>query len=224
VRILAVSDIHSPKYLEEFSRSLSGLEKPDVFLLAGDIIHFGKTSEYRNVIDAIDAHLGTGFPIIACFGNEEHEETREELVDMMNKRVIILDEEATGINVGTQRIGIIGTAAPHNRYYSRGVQDERISNIFKKRVTRMSQLLEATERDADLIILLSHYSPLVESNNQDDMDSFSWWISQAINDVQPNLVIHGHIHFSERLEVTVGKTRVINVAFPASKKITEISL
>ena len=224
VRILAVADIHSPKYLEEFRGALSNLEKPDLFLLAGDVIHFGKVAEYGNIIDSIDTHLGTGFPIIACFGNEEHEEVREELVDLMKKRVMFLDEEATIIKVDTQSIGIIGTAAPLNRYYSRGVQDQRISNIFKKRVKKMSELLGSTERETDLTILLSHYSPLVESGSQDDMDSFSWWVSQAINDIKPDFVIHGHVHISEKLEVVIGKTKIINVAFPASKNITEILL
>jgi Icc-related predicted phosphoesterase len=64
----------------------------------------------------------------------------------------------------------------------------------------------------------------VESEASENADSFSWWISRAINEVQPDLVIHGHVHHSERLEVIIGKTRVINVAFPATKKITEILL
>jgi Icc-related predicted phosphoesterase len=221
---LAVADVHSPKFLEEFRRSLSSVEKPDLMLLAGDVINFGKVSEYRNVLDAIDTILGSDFPIIACFGNEEHEEIREELVTSLKERVKFLDEESVTISLDNQTIGIVVTPAPLNRYYPKGIQDEKLRSIFEQRVKRISDLLKSTQKESDLSILLTHYSPLVESEVSEDSDSFSWWISQAINKVQPNLVIHGHVHHSERPEVIVGKTRVINVAFPATKKVTEILL
>lgn len=224
MRLLAVADVHSPKFLEEFRRSLTLFEKPDLLLLAGDIINFGKVSEYNRVLDAFDTHLGSGFPIIACFGNEEHEEIRDELVSSLKERVRFLDEEAITINVEERAIGIVVTPAPLNRYYPKGIQDKKLRSIFEHRVQTISNLLKSTQSNSDLTILLTHYSPLVESEVNENTDSFSWWISQAIQEVQPDLVIHGHVHHSKRHEVTVGKTRVINVAFPATKKVTEILL
>ena len=72
VKILAVADVHSPRYLDEFAKALAQHEQPDAFLLAGDMINRGNAEEYTNVLNTIEKVLGTNFPIIACFGNEEY--------------------------------------------------------------------------------------------------------------------------------------------------------
>ena len=72
--MLAVADVHCPRYLSEFKQSLEQLSAPDVFFFAGDMINRGRASEYVTVLDTIESTLGTGFPIIACFGNEEYNE------------------------------------------------------------------------------------------------------------------------------------------------------
>ncbi|MHA2386015.1 MAG: hypothetical protein ACXAEE_07380 [Candidatus Thorarchaeota archaeon] len=60
--------------------------------------------------------------------------------------------------------------------------------------------------------------------NDNDTSDYSWWISKTIEDVQPDMVIHGHLHRASRLEIMIGRTRIINAAFPAVGKITEIVL
>ncbi|MBE0526797.1 MAG: metallophosphoesterase, partial [Candidatus Thorarchaeota archaeon] len=109
MKILAVADVHCPKFLPEFKKSLAQLSSPDVFFFAGDMINRGNASEYLTVLDSIENAMGSGFPIIACFGNEEYNEVRKEIVSIVGDRVLFLDEKSTVINNGPSEIGIIGT-------------------------------------------------------------------------------------------------------------------
>ena len=87
MRIAAVGDIHCPRFFPIFERSLREIEKPDVFLLAGDIVNRGKANEYPVVINAIDSVNGR-VPIIACFGNEDNELYHEdEIIELVGNRV-----------------------------------------------------------------------------------------------------------------------------------------
>lgn len=94
MRIAAVADVHSPRFFIEFTNSLTQCWKPDLFLLAGDIVNRGKADEYPRVVDAIERIHGE-VPIIACFGNEEYLESRDEIIALTGNRVIFLDESTT---------------------------------------------------------------------------------------------------------------------------------
>ena len=51
MKIIAVADVHSPKFLREFDESLSIHDRPDLLLLAGDMINFGKVTEYVAIVE-----------------------------------------------------------------------------------------------------------------------------------------------------------------------------
>ncbi|MHA2379014.1 MAG: metallophosphoesterase family protein [Candidatus Thorarchaeota archaeon] len=223
VRIAAVADVHSPRFLNEFKISLSELKSPDILLLAGDIVNFGKALEYSNVIGAINSRLGTTLPIVACFGNEEFTGVRNDILELTKPRVTFLDDEAITINHGGFRLGIVGTHAPFDsREDSKSGNDSDMRRAFERRARRLSRLLKDLVLKVDRTILLMHYSPLSKTKEEPNVNSFSWWISEATEDVQPDLVIHGHVHSPIRHSVIIGQTRTINVAFPARRKVTEI--
>lgn len=224
VRIVATADVHSPRYLDEFRISLSTCEQPDLILLAGDIINFGKVHEYKNIIDIIDSQFGEMIPIVACFGNEEHEDVRDEILALVGKRIQFLNESATKIDLHGITVGIVGAPTLVNRGKSDDGTIEDIREVFENRMRRISELLSQVSRDSTYTVLLVHYSPLRSHKTGQDNRTFSWWISKTIEKVQPNLVVHGHLHNSRRQEVTIGQTRIINVAFPAVKRVTEIQL
>ena len=52
--MLAVGDVHCPRYLPEFIQSLEQFSAPEVFLFAGDMINRGKAEEYVTVLDVIE--------------------------------------------------------------------------------------------------------------------------------------------------------------------------
>ena len=219
MRIAAVGDIHCPRFLPLFERSLRQIEKPDIFLLAGDIVNRGKADEYPVVLDTIDSIHGQ-VPIVACFGNEDYNELYHEsqVLDLVGNRVTFLDESTLSFSIRGSTLGVVGVSIIKEK-----AKDIRaIRAIFEKRARRLSDMLQELVTDSDYTIILSHYSPLIES--QSERQAFSWWFGKAVKDIRPSLILHGHIHNSTKNRVVVESTPVYNVALPAVGSITELSL
>ncbi len=221
VRIAAVADVHSPRFLNEFKTALSECEKPDLFLFAGDMVNRGTTNEYLAVLDAVESQYGSGVPIVACYGNEDPAELQDELHSLTKDRVTFLDEESISLDLFGSRVAIIGISAA-SMDSSEPQEDimSDIQTIFEDRASHLSRLLEGASSISDYVVLLMHYSPLLESTSRE----FSWWISKAMEPSPPNLIVHGHIHNSTRNKIEIGATTIRNVALPAIGRITELSL
>ena len=225
MKLAAVADVHSPKFLEEFAESLNLVDVPHLLLFAGDMVNFGRATQYLNIVQAIDSSKIKDVPIIACFGNEEFEDSRQEILNLTEGRIMFLDGESTVLKIAGSKIGIVGATAPVDiRGERKGLNKMGLREIYESRAEHFGNLVRRTLADVDYTILLMHYSPLSERTNDNDISEYSWWMSKTIEDVQPDIVIHGHLHRSDRLETAIGKTRIINVAFPAVGKVTEIDL
>jgi Icc-related predicted phosphoesterase len=223
MKLAAVADVHSPKFLEEFAESLNFADTPDLFLFAGDMINFGRASQYLDIIQAIDSSEIKGIPIIACFGNEEFEAARKDILSLTEGRILFLDGASTVLEIAGSKIGVVGATAPVDiRGEQKGYNMMELRDVFESRAKHLGALVRETTSEVDHTILLMHYSPLSGRMKNNEISKYSWWMSKIIEDVQPDIVIHGHVHRSGRPETTIGKTRIINVAFPAVEKITEI--
>lgn len=215
--IAAVADVHSPRFFVEFVTSLGKCLPPDLILLAGDIVNRGAAEEYPIVVDAIDRFY-EDVPIVACFGNEEYAESRDEIISRVGDRVTFLDASTTTLNIAGTRVGIVGASAVLES--SEDItKSADIRTFFEKRADRISTLLNQVHLVSKKIIFLMHYSPLEENSR-----SYSWWVSRAIKKVKPTLIVHGHIHKPSEKEVVIGRTSICNVALPASGSITELIL
>ena len=229
VKILAVADVHSPRYLDEFVKALAQHEQPDVFLFAGDMINRGNAEEYANVLDTTEQILGSSFPIVGCFGNEEYSEVRKEIVSIVKDRMILLDEKSVILDIDGVNLGIVGTQGSLDKATSwqrRNIPS--VKGVFKRRAKRAASLLKKMKDKVDHRVLLMHYSPCLETCEGEDTKAFSWLGSrkfyQVVVEHQPDLVIHGHVHNSVRHEVRIGSSLVRNVALPAVRSITELNL
>ncbi len=227
--MLAVADVHCPRFLPEFKQSLTQFGAPDVFFFAGDMINRGNASEYITVLDIIEDTLGTGFPIIACFGNEEYSEVRKEILSVVGDRILFLDEKSTIIDRSPTQIGVIGTQGSLDKATSwqrRNIPS--IKGVFERRAKRAASLLKKIEKTVDKRILLMHYSPCLETCQGEDERSFAWLGSRkfyrVVKDQQPDLVIHGHVHNSTKHKAMIGTSLVHNVSLPAVGSITELDL
>jgi Icc-related predicted phosphoesterase len=73
-----------------------------------------------------------------------------------------------------------------------------------------------------------HYSPCLETCEGEDLRSFAWLGSRkfykVVEEQQPDLVIHGHVHDAIVHEAKIGSSIVRNVSLPAVKDITELVL
>jgi Icc-related predicted phosphoesterase len=229
VKLLAVADVHSPRYIEEFVKALAQHEPPDAFLFAGDMINRGNAAEYTTVLDTIEKRLGTDFPIIGCFGNEEYSEVRKDIISIVGDRMILLDEKSYVLESNGLEIGIVGTQGSLDKATSwqrRNIPS--VKGVFKRRAKRAASLLKKMKDKVDHRILLMHYSPCLETCEGEEMKAFSWLGSRKFYSVvvehQPDLVIHGHVHNSTRHEVTIGSSLIRNVSLPAVGDITALSL
>lgn len=69
VRIFAVADIHAPRNLKLFHKSLEAIAtSPDLILLAGDTVEKGNVKEFSNILDLLEKWE---CPFLSVFGNEE---------------------------------------------------------------------------------------------------------------------------------------------------------
>ncbi|MBY8996577.1 MAG: metallophosphoesterase [Candidatus Thorarchaeota archaeon] len=229
MKLLAVADVHSPRYLEEFVKDLGQHERPDAFLFAGDMINRGNAEEYKNVLDTIEKILGTSFPVIGCFGNEEYSEVRKDIVSIVGDRMILLDEKSYVLESNGLTVGIVGTQGSLDKATSwqrRNIPS--VKGVFERRAKRAASLLKKMKDKVDHRILLMHYSPCLETCEGEETKAFSWMGSRKFYSVvvehQPDLVIHGHVHNSTRHEVTIGASFIRNVSFPAVGSITELNV
>ena len=229
VKILAVADVHSPRYLVEFVKALAHHEPPDMFLFAGDMINRGNAEEYKNVLDTTEKTLGTDFPVIGCFGNEEYSEVRKDIVSIVGDRMILLDEKSYILESNGLIVGIVGTQGSLDKatdWQRRNIPS--VKGVFERRAKRAASLLKKMKDKVDHRILLMHYSPCLETCEGEEVKAFSWLGSRKFYRVvvehQPDLVIHGHVHNSTRHEVIIGSSLIRNVSLPAVGSITELNV
>jgi len=220
-RIAAIADVHSPRYLHDFQVALLNHEVPDLLLFAGDMINRGKVDEYINIIDAVESQLGRDFPILACFGNEEPLKCQNEIKKTTKGFITFLDDKSQTLKLAGSAItviGVSGTTIESSRSYIGAL--EELQTTFEKRALRLSGLLQKASKSSEYVILLMHFSPLLEN----DPNRFSWWVEKVVENCPPNLIIHGHIHDGIQNEVRIGATVIRNVALPATGRVTEMNL
>ena len=229
MRILAVADVHSPRFPDEFTASLDGQSAPDLFLMAGDMINRGTAKEFPRVLDVIEDKIGCSFPIISCFGNEEYSEIRRDLISQLRNRITFLDETAITLDVDGTTVGIVGTQGSLDKptdWQRRNIPNAK--RVFERRAERAEALLRRISPSVDRTILLMHYSPCTETCVGEGNRSFAWLGSRKfytlISNLQPDLVIHGHVHNSTTHKASIGTTVVRNVALPAVGSITQLQL
>ena len=218
MRIAAVSDIHCPRYLSEFEKALEQCTNPDVLLLAGDMIEAGRFAEYRKIVEVITSRFGDDLPVVACQGNDEYGADVTTLQEISSDRIIFLNSSSSILTLDDQTLGIVGI--PPVTHEEIGTEQD-IEGIFAKRISDLKMQIIGLKHKCDKMILLMHYSPI---SPESFPISFSWWLSQAFDNNQPDIVIHGHIHYATNPEASIGHTRILNVAFPATRKMTEITL
>ena len=197
--------------------------------MAGDMIDRGRISQYDGVLNTIQRHFGDDFPIVACFGNEEYLEVRDEISDIFGDRVLFLDDQSVILDIAELKFGIVGTQGSLDkptRWQKNNLP--RIKRIFNRRPSRVKYLLKKLADKTDYRILLMHYAPCLETCKGADDRSFGSFGSKKfysmIEDEKPNLVVHGHVHDAIQIEAKIGQTLIRNVSLPAAEGVTSLKL
>jgi len=220
--IAASSDIHSPKLFDVFLRSVDSLQvQPDLFLLAGDVIDKGKVEEYEKISNVFFGRIKC--PIVACFGNEEYMELRDEIRKRVNE-IKFLDDESIILEINGTSVGIVGSSGSLDRptrWQRKNIPN--IQEIYENRVKKVDELLSQLE--ADFKILMVHYAPtykILEGENPIIYPELGCRrFEKVILERKPDLVITGHSHKGKK-EVWLDTVPIINVALPLRNEIVVI--
>ncbi|MCD6371706.1 MAG: metallophosphoesterase [Candidatus Aenigmarchaeota archaeon] len=220
--IASTADIHSPIYYEEFVRALDEINvKPDLFLIAGDIIDRGKIEECEKIQNAFFGKITC--PIVACFGNNEYNELREEIKKKL-KNIRFLDDQSIILEIGGISVGIFGTTGSLDE--PTRWQRANIPNIERIYMLRYQLAEKHMERLlTEVKILLTHYAPTYKTLEGENPRFYGSLGSKIYENIiinkKPTLVIHGHSHRGSKF-AWVNSVPVFNVAFPLHRKIVII--
>ncbi len=221
--IAATSDIHSPTYYENFVKAVDFMQvKPDLFLLAGDIVDRGNIDEYQKILNALFGKINC--PIIACFGNSEFGKENTDKIKEKYKQITFLEDETVIINVKDKNVGIVGTKGSLDRpTYWQSKNIPGIEEEYARRIEKVKQLMG--ELKCDFKIFLTHYAPTYKILEGENVNAYpelgSQEMEKALLQSKPNLVICGHAHKGKK-QVWLDNIPVFNVGLMLNSKIVVI--
>jgi Icc-related predicted phosphoesterase len=218
--IAATSDIHSPRYLNQFFQSFNGLKdiKVDLFLLAGDLSEKGEFNHFYPVYSAVKK-----YKTVAVFGNEDFQDKRE-FYKKHYPEIIWLEDEKVDVNINGVSISIVGSDGvlrePTKWQKLNGMDEE----YYRKKREIIEELL--CDAKGELKILLTHYASSYSTIVGERKEIFPQLGDRVIEEAKclPNIAIHGHAHYAKVTFSVVRNVKVYNVALPANKKIVLIRL
>jgi Icc-related predicted phosphoesterase len=220
--IAATSDVHSPRFFGEFVKAIDRMTvKPDLFLLAGDMIARGEIAEYEKVYNTLFGKIKC--PIVACFGNQEYQQTRDALKQKFHD-IKFLDDNASVLQIGSTYIGIIGTTGSLDTPTPwQKANIPNIEKVYQERVAAVDRLMQRLK--THVTILLMHYAPTYKSLEGENPRFYSSMGSQQFEPIlwnrKPNLVVHGHSHRGQK-KAWVDTIPVFNVCFMLNREIVVI--
>ncbi|ABW01650.1 metallophosphoesterase family protein [Caldivirga maquilingensis] len=204
MRILATSDVHSPKHLSEFKNSLVNVSNVDLALLAGDMVDGGRIEYYSVIINLLRNRAGA---IIAVPGNEEYDDKLRALKGMSG--LTLLNDEALIIN-GVKIIGSRGILDKPTKWQERNIKG--IDELYRRRLGWLINEL----KNSNEVILLTHYAPVYATLEGENEYNYPLLGTRKLEEVLSSsrvLAIHGHAHRSKTRCVKMGDSVIINAAF-----------
>ncbi len=220
--IAAVADVHSPIYFEEFVKAVDSMtSKPDLFIMAGDMIERGNLDEFDKIYNTLFGKVEC--PIVAVFGNNEYEEIREEMKNRY-KHIRFLDDQSIILEISGKTVGIFGSTGSLDE--PTRWQKAHIPNVERLYQLRYQIAEKHLERMLTHIkILVTHYAPTYKTLEGENPRSYQNLGSKVWENLlikyKPTLAIHGHSHRGSKF-AWVDSVPVFNVAFPLNKRIVII--
>lgn len=221
IRVAAAGDIHcSLETCEHIGEAFARHDhEADLFLLAGDLTTHGEPEEAQVLVDVVRA-IET--PIAAVLGNHDHHAGKgaEVAAILRGGGITLLERSHASFDVDGHRVAIVGTKGFVGGFPGSALPDfgepllRRVYAETSDEVDAIDTGLRAVA-DADLRILLLHYSPSMETlvGEPEGIWTFlgSHRLGGPIVEHRPDLVLHGHAH-SGTFAGHVGGIPVFNVA------------
>ena len=228
IRIAATADVH-------FGRDSAGTMRPgleridrdaDLLLLAGDLTKAGDPGEAEVLAGELS---DLPVPVVAVLGNHDYHSDRQADVRSAIERagVTVLEGEWAVVSVGGADVGIAGGKG-FGGGFTGSSGTEFGEPQMKDFIGHSRFLAENLERalgrvaEADLVISLTHYSPVRETLSGESPEIFpflgTYLLAEAIDRARTDLAVHGHAHHGSEKGVTPGGVNVRNVAMPVLRR------
>jgi Icc-related predicted phosphoesterase len=221
--IAAISDVHSPRYYQQYVDAIGRLiAKPDLFLIAGDMVYRGSIEEYQKVYNVLFGKINC--PIVACFGNQELAGAREKIKETF-REIRFLDDQSIILQICGRSVGIFGSTGSLDiptKWQKANIPG--IEKIYAQRIELAEKHLERMK--TDLKILLLHYAPTYKTLQGENPNFYPFLGSQLYENViiktRPSLVVHGHSHLGIK-KAWVDTVPVFNVSLSVNKEVVIIN-
>ncbi|MCD6562444.1 MAG: metallophosphoesterase [Thermoproteales archaeon] len=225
--IAAVSDIHAPKFISLLRKTLEKEKKKlkniDIFILAGDIVNKGNIQGCKQVITLIKEYYEG--PILGVRGNEEYDDRKEKLFSICNEITWLEDNYIILKNLDIVIVGSKGVLDKPTIWQRRNIPD--ILEQYKYKISKIESILRKFSQSNYFVILVTHYAPRCRTLTGEKYNTWPYLsstkLTHLIKTYQPHLIIHGHAHLSIKFFDNIGRSKIYNVALPATKKLTIIN-
>lgn len=224
IRVAAVGDIHlGPDLAGRHRAGLVGIsERADVLLLAGDLTRHG-TMDEAEVVAAEYQDLGV--PVVAVLGNHDYHSDRQHDIQRLltDSGITVLEGNAVVLDLPGGALGVAGSKGFGLGFAGRSGSEfgepemKAFSRHGRESGERLGAALSQIE-GADVVVALTHYAPGDETLVGEPPEIWpflgNYLLGEAVDRAGAHLAIHGHAHAGCEKGVTVGGTRVRNVAQP----------
>ena len=224
--IVAFSDVHTPRYLPLLSRALQEYEGPNpcIVIMAGDLVDKGRHLMLNPLLRIVRRR----FPesrLVAVFGNEEYESVRE-VLRRNYLDIEWLDDEFRIYECSGMKVAIIGTQGAlerPTRWQARNMP--HLFKVYKERPRKIASLILDAKKEADVVVLASHYALSRETIKGEDPRVWPYLYSSLMEKVvieaKPHVALHGHAHNGTPFALVSG-VPVFNVALPLNKRVVRV--
>ncbi|MGC9148347.1 MAG: metallophosphoesterase family protein [Sulfolobales archaeon] len=225
LKFLAFGDSHVPRYFSLVVSSVNSLVgfRPDIVLLAGDIVDRGDVSGFEFVRSFLRSKYGSEVPILSVFGNEEYMD-RQSIFRERYRDIIWLDDSCWVGNLSCCKLCVYGSRGSLEKltpWQSRNASF--LKDLYEKRIYLARENLLKLRRECDIVILLMHYSPTYLTLEGEPENIYKFLghrgYEKIIYETKPDLVIHAHSHNSKKWFAKINSSYVINVSVPAVKSV-----
>ncbi|BCS94014.1 hypothetical protein L3N51_00414 [Metallosphaera sp. J1] len=214
----AISDIHSPRFLNDFFIAFRTAPPYDLYILAGDLVDKGKVLHFDPIYRLLSSKR-----VIAVFGNDDFRDLRAEYRRLYPK-IVWLEEEATSLRIGDSTLYLVGSEGVIERPTKWQLESGIGREFYMKRKEKIEDLL--CRKEGDLTVLITHYSSAYETVKGEKTWAYPELGYPLIREIKckPDIAIHGHAHKSVVTHARVDRVEVYNVALPANRGFTTIKI
>ncbi len=224
MRIAAVGDLHCrADTRRNVAVALRGVDQEaDVLLLAGDLTDHGTQEEALWLAEELSQ---IEMEKCAVLGNHDYESGQEAVVRrvLSDAGIHVLDGEPWTLNdLGVA--GVKGFAGGFEQSQLQRFGEEATKSFVDACIAEELKLEKALFqlRTRHRVALL-HYAPCRQTLEGEPLEIFAFLgatrLSGPIDQLRPNIAIHGHAHRGTLRGVTRGGVPVVNVALPVLRRL-----